>query len=67
MAEENGKPKNEADPSDVDSADGQPIDRHPGLRKYALLQGPWSESNSRWFEAVTGEKDTFLAGRDPDL
>jgi hypothetical protein len=28
-------------------------------------KGPWTEGDSKWFEAMTGEKDTFPTVPDP--
>ena len=31
----------------------------PRLASLSQRKGPWTEGDSKWFEAMTGEKDTF--------
>jgi len=48
-----------------DAAEGPPS-RHPLLDNFFGQRGQdWTESDSRFFETVTGEKDTFPTVPDP--
>jgi hypothetical protein len=42
-------------------------ERHPRLPPIFAHKGPWTEGDSKWFEAMTGEKDTLpTVPDDPD-
>jgi hypothetical protein len=50
---------------DGDSAE-RPPSRHPLLDNFFGRRGQgWTEGDSKWFEVMTGEKDTFPTVPDP--
>jgi hypothetical protein len=58
------KTKLETEP---DSPEGRPPTGCSQLDTLFAHKGPWTEGDSKWFEAMTGEKDTFpTVPDDPD-
>lgn len=64
MAEENGKPRSEAEDSALSSDDFVPTIRL--LERDAADWGPWTDEDEEWFQIMTKEFGG-APERDPDL
>jgi hypothetical protein len=60
------KTKAQGVPDLAEDAAERPPSRHPLLDNFFGRRGQgWTEGDSKWFEVMTGEKDTFPTVPDP--
>jgi hypothetical protein len=57
--------KGETDQAYRDRLNREFAEKFPRLASLSQHKGPWTEGDSKWFEVMTGEEDTFPTVPDP--